>query len=264
MVKNKQSNLIASVKMLNIGLINKHIINLGIGGWGLLSISLLPITCLKIFFVSPLTLPFIFLYKDRRNRLLCVSFYELYDFMIYQHVNKRAKNLSLATFHIAHFCKHSIRFALPISMPRFKSINFYQNSPKIKLFLKKKCKIVKCWGLRPQTPAPPVAGNFPPDPQNSPPNCEFLATRLPRFALFIIIWVFLAFVLNNFFNRSVANLMMLTKDVCLVLNCFLFEKFYLHYALIDFDSILLHCTKLFICQSIDREQIFDVTFQTPH
>ena len=52
-------------------------------------------------------------------------------------------------------------------------------------------------------------------------------------------------------------------DVCLMLNCFLFEKFYLHYALCDFDSILLHCTKLFIRQSIDREQIFDVTFENP-
>ena len=31
----------------------------------------------------------------------------------------------------------------------------------------------------------------------------------------------------------------------------------------DFDSILLHCTKLFIRQSIDREQILDVTFETP-
>ena len=38
MAKNKQSNLIAIVKMLNIGFINKHIINLGIGG-GLFSIS---------------------------------------------------------------------------------------------------------------------------------------------------------------------------------------------------------------------------------
>ena len=46
-----------------------------------------------------------------------------------------------------------------------------------------------------------------------------------------------------------------------MLNCFLFEKFYLHYALCDFDSILLHYAKLFIRQSIDREQIFDVTFQ---
>ena len=48
-----------------------------------------------------------------------------------------------------------------------------------------------------------------------------------------------------------------------MLNCFLFEKFYLHYALCDFDSILLHYAKLFIRQSIDREKNFDVTFQTP-
>ena len=57
--------------------------------------------------------------------------------------------------------------------------------------------------------------------------------------------------------------MMSTIDVYLMLNCFLYEKFYLHYALCDFDSILLHCTKLFIRQSIDRKQIFDVTFWTP-
>ena len=57
--------------------------------------------------------------------------------------------------------------------------------------------------------------------------------------------------------------MMLSIDVCLVLNCFLFEKFYLRYALCYFDSILLHCTKLIIPQSIDREQILNVTFQTP-
>ena len=48
-----------------------------------------------------------------------------------------------------------------------------------------------------------------------------------------------------------------------MLNCFLVEKFYLHYAVYDFDSILLHCTKLFIRQSIDREKNFDVTFETP-
>ena len=48
-----------------------------------------------------------------------------------------------------------------------------------------------------------------------------------------------------------------------MLNCFLVEKFYLHYALSDFNSILLHCTKLFIHQSIDYKQIFVVTFQNP-
>ena len=52
-------------------------------------------------------------------------------------------------------------FALLISMPpefslmpRLKSINFYQNKPKIELFLQKK--IFKCWGLclRPPNTAP--------------------------------------------------------------------------------------------------------------
>ena len=57
---------------------------------------------------------------------------------------------------------------------------------------------------------------------------------------------------------------MLTIDVCLMLNCFLLQKFYLHYSMRDFDSILLHYAKLFIRLSIDREQIFDVTFETPH
>ena len=35
MAQNKQSNLIASVKMLNIGVITKYTINLGIGGEGI-------------------------------------------------------------------------------------------------------------------------------------------------------------------------------------------------------------------------------------
>ena len=35
------------------------------------------------------------------------------------------------------------------------------------------------WGLRPQTPiGRRRLGAPPPDPQNSPPHCEFLATRL--------------------------------------------------------------------------------------
>ena len=48
-----------------------------------------------------------------------------------------------------------------------------------------------------------------------------------------------------------------------MLNCFLFEKFDLYNALCGFDSILLHYAKLFIRQSIDRKQIFHVTFETP-
>ena len=59
-------------------------------------------------------------------------------------------------------------------MPRFKSIIFYQYSPKIKLFLKKNAKFSSAggsaprppiasgsWGLRPQTPkTAPAIANF--------------------------------------------------------------------------------------------------------
>ena len=69
-------------------------------------------------------------------------------------------------------------FALPISMPRFERIIFYQNSPKIKVFCKK-CEIFVRWGLRPQTLVPLAAGGSALNPPaNSPPHCEFLATRL--------------------------------------------------------------------------------------
>ena len=50
-------------------------------------------------------------------------------------------------------------------MPRFKNSIFLLNSPKIKLFLQKKCKIFERWGLRPQTP-------------KLVPHRKFLATRL--------------------------------------------------------------------------------------
>ena len=110
---------------------------------------------------------------------------------------------------------------------------------------------------------PPAAGSFAPDPQNSPP------LRISGYAPAALCTVyncmdFCSFCFEQFFlDCSVANLMMLTIDICLMLNCFLFKKFYLHYALCDFDSILLRCTKLFIRHSIDREQIFDVTFEPP-
>ena len=107
--------------------------------------------------------------------------------MVYQHVNNRAKILPLATFRIAHLCKQFNQFALPISMPRFKSIIFYQYSPKIKLFLKKNAKFSSAGGSAPRPP------------NTAPRNCEFLAMCCPRFGLCIIVWRLVAFVLNNFF-----------------------------------------------------------------
>ena len=49
-------------------------------------------------------------------------------------------------------------------MPRFYSIDFYQNRPKIELILLKEYKIFEGWGLRRQNPVPPAAGGFAPDP----------------------------------------------------------------------------------------------------
>ena len=71
-------------------------------------------------------------------------------------------------------------FALPISKPRFKSINFYQNIPKIKLFLQKNAIFFVWWGLRPQTPVLSEAGALPLDfqaPETSS-HFEFLVTCL--------------------------------------------------------------------------------------
>ena len=62
--------------------------------------------------------------------------------------------------------------ALPISMLRFKSINFYQNSLKIKpLWQKKKTQNFQTLGA-----------------SDSPLDCEFLATRLSviTFQLFVV------------------------------------------------------------------------------
>ena len=55
-------------------------------------------------------------------------------------------------------------------MPRFTSIIFYQNCPKIKLFLKKKMQNFKRWGLRLQIPVSPAAGGFAPRPPKTAPQ----------------------------------------------------------------------------------------------
>ena len=107
-------------------------------------------------------------------------------------------------------------------------------------------------------------GAQPLDHQNSPPQMRISGCVPATLCTVDNHMGFRSFCFEQFFlHCSVANLIMLNIDVCLMLNWFLFEKFYLHYALCDFDSILLHNAKLFIRQSIDREQIFDVTFEPP-
>ena len=98
-IKNTQSNLIARVKMLNIGCHQQIYYKLRNGREGYL--VLVNYQFLSNFF--SLALPQLFFSINcLRNRLLRVKFIELLDFVIYQHLNKRTKILSLATFQIAH------------------------------------------------------------------------------------------------------------------------------------------------------------------
>ena len=75
MAKSKQSNLIAIVKMLNIGFISEHIIYLGMGG-GYLVLFNYQSPVPKFFTLAPPPHLF-FSIKYRRNKLLCVSFLQL-------------------------------------------------------------------------------------------------------------------------------------------------------------------------------------------
>ena len=110
-------------------------------------------------------------------------------------------------------------------MPRFKSIIFYQNSPKIKLFLKKNAKFSSAGGSAPNTP------------KKQPHIANFLL-RTSQLCTVFNYMHFCSFCFEQFFlDRSVANLMMLIIDVCLLLNCFVFEKFYLLLAKCDFGFI---------------------------
>ena len=79
--------------MLNIGVINKYTINLEIGGGGGYSVlvNYQSIISLKSLFLSPLQL--FFSISCIRNRLLRVSFIELFNFIIDQHLNKRTNIL---------------------------------------------------------------------------------------------------------------------------------------------------------------------------
>ena len=79
-----------------------------------------------------------------------MSFIELLDFIIYQHLNKRTKILPFATSQIAIYATSLIMFALPISKPRFKSIIF------IKIALK--FRKTQNFGALGAPPVPPAAG----------------------------------------------------------------------------------------------------------
>ena len=123
MSKNKQSNFIASVKMSNIGFINKYIINSGISRGGGYSVLVNYQSLLSNIF--PLAPQLFFFIKYRRNRLLRVSFIRI--IISYDLPACKQENYNVIISHFPHSplmqpLNHAV---LPISMPRFKSIIFY-------------------------------------------------------------------------------------------------------------------------------------------
>ena len=72
------------------------------------------------------------------------------------------------------FATGLIMFALPISMPRFKCINFGQNSPKVKLFLQTQ----KFQALGAPPPDPPASGGWGLCPQ-TPNGLRRLGAKTP-------------------------------------------------------------------------------------
>ena len=97
--------------------------------------------------------------------------------MIQQFVNKITEILTIATSHKPHLCNYYNHvFALLISMPRFNSINFFQNWLKIKLFLPKEYKIFERWSV------PLAAGGSAPNmggPNIQPKNCRIWVLYTP-------------------------------------------------------------------------------------
>ena len=104
MVKNKQLNLIATHKCKN----SKHrchqqiyykLRNSGGGGFSVLVNYQSFLSSLFLLAPSP---ELFFSINCIPNRLLRVSFIELFDFIIYRHLNKRTYILPLSTSQIAH------------------------------------------------------------------------------------------------------------------------------------------------------------------
>ena len=104
-----------------------------------------------------------------------MSFIELFDFIICQHQTRELTFYHQPPPKYPIYATSLIMFALPISKPRFKSIAFNQNSPKIMLFLQKNAKFSSTGGSAPRPPCLRRLGTMPP---NQLSHCEFLATRL--------------------------------------------------------------------------------------
>ena len=91
-----------------------------------------------------------------------MSFIELYDFIIYQHLKTIIQILPLSTSQIAHLCNQFNHVCFANFNATFQKHYFFiKIALKLSYFCKKKCKNFERWGFRPWTP-----------------KCKFRATRL--------------------------------------------------------------------------------------
>ena len=109
-------------------------------------------------------------------------------------------------------------------MPRFKSIIFYQYSPKIKLFSKKMQNFQALGAPLPDFQYPRAPGGSATKPKEQPPQLRISGNAPATLCTVYNHMGFCSFCFEQFFlHCSVAHLMMLTIDICLIV--FLFEKF---------------------------------------
>ena len=83
-----------------------------------------------------------------------MSFIELSDFMIYQHVNKKTKTLPQATSHLAHLCTQIINVCTANFCAIFKALIFIKLGLKLSYFCKKMQNyLCAAGGFTPRPPA---------------------------------------------------------------------------------------------------------------
>ena len=114
---------------------------------------------LSNFFSLAPSLVFFFV-NCRRNGLLHVNFIEQYDFMIYQHLNKRTKILPLTTSQIAHLCNQFNHVSTANFYASFQKCYFFKVR-KLSYFCKK-MQNFRAFGAPPQCLQ--RLGASPPDP----------------------------------------------------------------------------------------------------
>ena len=118
-----------------------------------------------------------------------MSFIELYEFIICQHLNTRIKILPLATSQIAHLCNQFNH----VCTANFSATHYFFIKIALNLsYFCKKMQIFELWGHRTQTPLPSPAGASAPITPNTAPPLRISGFASGCCSLFLNVRYFLA------------------------------------------------------------------------